>query len=174
MQENYQLEEKFNVLYQLYHNLMFSIAFRISGNYEDAEEIVQEALIQVFLHINNIGDPRNSRTKNYVSIIVKHIAINNKIKCKKYLTCSFDLLDTYLNDKCYENILEKSEQIIDLFKSIETIPEQYKNVIVLKYCFGYHNDEIANILKLSCENVKKILQRARKKLLTMDILNNCD
>lgn len=44
------------------------------------------------------------------------------------------------------------------------LPDGYRSVLLLKYDNGYSTAEIASILGLTEENVKKRLQRARKKL----------
>jgi RNA polymerase sigma-70 factor (ECF subfamily) len=47
---------------------------------------------------------------------------------------------------------------------IASLPESYRGVLMLKYDNGYSTKEIAQMLGLSEENVKKRIQRARKKL----------
>ncbi len=44
------------------------------------------------------------------------------------------------------------------------LPDGYRSVLLLKYDNGYSTAEIASMLGLTEENVKKRLQRARKKL----------
>ena len=59
------------------------------------------------------------------------------------------------------------EQIEDgelLSKAIASLPGKYREVLLMKYARGYSMDEIAEILSMSKENVKKTIQRARKKL----------
>ena len=47
---------------------------------------------------------------------------------------------------------------------IDRLPEGYRSVLMLKYDNGFSTGEIASMLNLSEENVKKRLQRAKKKL----------
>lgn len=51
-----------------------------------------------------------------------------------------------------------------LMDLIDRLPEGYRSVLMLKYDNGFSTGEIASMLNLSEENVKKRLQRAKKKL----------
>ena len=47
---------------------------------------------------------------------------------------------------------------------IDTLPDNYKTIIVLSEIEGFTNKEIAEVLNMSLENVKIRLHRARAKL----------
>ena len=61
-------------------------------------------------------------------------------------------------------MIDQIEENDRLVKAIALLPGKYREVLLLKYAQGYSMDEIAMILSMSKENVKKIIQRARKKL----------
>ena len=44
------------------------------------------------------------------------------------------------------------------------LPNRYRDVLLLRYSHGYTVEEISDILSMKPENVKKTIQRARKKL----------
>lgn len=52
----------------------------------------------------------------------------------------------------------------ELLTAISTLPDQYRQIIYLYYYEEYNSNEIAEILKLSSDNVRQILSRARKQL----------
>lgn len=62
------------------------------------------------------------------------------------------------------NIMKYKDEGGRLVKAIALLPGKYREVLLFKYAQGYSMDEIAMILSMSKENVKKIIQRARKKL----------
>ena len=62
------------------------------------------------------------------------------------------------------NIMTYKDEGGRLVKAIALLPGKYREVLLFKYAQGYSMDEIAMILSMSKENVKKIIQRARKKL----------
>lgn len=57
-----------------------------------------------------------------------------------------------------------SDEDKGLFEAIMKIPEKYKTVLDLYYIEGYKCNEIADILGISPENVRKRLQHGRKYL----------
>ena len=62
------------------------------------------------------------------------------------------------------NIMKYKDEGGRLVKAIALLLGKYREVLLFKYAQGYSMDEIAMILSMSKENVKKIIQRARKKL----------
>ena len=63
--------------------------------------------------------------------------------------------------------IEAIESTDTLAKAIATLPGHYREILLLKYAQGYSVNEIADILSLSQANVKKLIQRAKKKLETL-------
>ena len=44
------------------------------------------------------------------------------------------------------------------------LPSQYRDVLLLKFAYGYSNSEVARLLDLTVANVEKISSRSKKKL----------
>jgi len=63
-----------------------------------------------------------------------------------------------------QSMIDQVEENDRLVKAIALLPGKYREVLLLKYARGYSMDEIAMILSMSKENVKKTIHRARKKL----------
>lgn len=61
-------------------------------------------------------------------------------------------------------MIDQIEDGESLSKAIASLPGKYREVFLMKYARGYSIDEIAEILSMSKENVKKTVQRSRKKL----------
>lgn len=59
----------------------------------------------------------------------------------------------------------RSVEDVDLFtKAMAALPNRYRDILLLRYSHGYAVEEISDILSMKPENVKKTIQRARKKL----------
>ncbi len=52
-------------------------------------------------------------------------------------------------------------------KAILSLPGHYREALLMKYAQGYSTQEVAELLSTNEENVKKLIQRARKKLETI-------
>ena len=62
------------------------------------------------------------------------------------------------------SLVEAEDGYQKLLEAIRSLPQNYAAVLQLKFVYGLNNKEIASALDLSEENVKKLIQRARKKL----------
>lgn len=73
--------EKFEIIYHEYRKRMFSVAYSILHNNEDAEDAVHETFIRIAKNMKAIDDPRSQKTSAYVITAAKNNAINlfNKI-----------------------------------------------------------------------------------------------
>ncbi len=149
---------KFQQIYEAYSQLMYYIAFRRTGNVHDAEDIVQQAFMKIAENIEKL-DPPCPKTKQFVVIIVENLTIN---------------LYRYQSRRPavpYEDAMEHSLASVSppegeslLTQCILKLPQQQRTVIWLKYVYGYSLREIAKLLELPPETVKKQDQRGKKLL----------
>lgn len=155
-------KRKFEIIYEKYRRLMFKIAFDILKSSEEAEDAVHEAFTRVTRLMHKINDAESSRTKNYLVIITRNIALTirkNQTKIEETHT------PIEQPDKAVvEEILVDKESYRSLVDAIYSLPGIYAEVLLLRYDNGYSMEEVAKILNISHSNAKKTLQRARKAL----------
>ena len=60
--------------------------------------------------------------------------------------------------------LEQVPERLLFAKAMAQLPAKYRQLLLLKYDCGYSEHEIAQMLSMSRENVKKTIQRAKTKL----------
>jgi RNA polymerase sigma-70 factor (ECF subfamily) len=140
---------------------MYNLAYRMTNNREDAEDVLQEAFIECF---RNIGSFRFEST---FGAWLKTILIN---KCINYLKKK--KVAIILQEKLPENIDEDddSETIYDskkIFKCIELLPDGYRVILTLYLLEGYDHAEISQILGITESTSKSQYSRAKDKLRKM-------
>jgi RNA polymerase sigma-70 factor (ECF subfamily) len=144
---------------------------RITKNWQDAEDALQEALMKAFLHLDSFRGNANFSTW-FTSIAVNsalmllrkrrgvlEIAIDN---VGKPGTChEWDLRDSRDNpEQCFER-----QQRADLIQSgILRLPPELRKVIELQHSRDLSNKEIALCLGISLSATKSRLLRARAAL----------
>ena len=69
-------DDIFIQIYERYYKLMYQVAYSILQNFEDTEDVLQEAFIRIDKNISKISEPFCSKTKNFVVIITKRLALN--------------------------------------------------------------------------------------------------
>ena len=142
-------KQKFEVIYIKYRQLMFYIANKILMDAKDSEDVVHDSFLKVIEIIDKIIDPESPQTR----------ALYRKHKSKKVVLFDEEYLGVPDQD------VLRSVEDVDLFtKAMAALPNRYRDVLLLRYSHGYTVEEISDILSMKPENVKKTIQRARKKL----------
>ncbi len=145
-------------LYDKYKKAMYTICYRITGDYDLANDALQEAFIQVFK-----GLPK-FRAESTLGAWIKTIVVRAAIKKVKKQPKFDDL----------EHI--KESEYVDwghyldaeyLEKAILALPEGYRTVFVMIEIEGYAHKEVAEILGISTGTSKSQLYHAKKKLRQM-------
>lgn len=146
---------KFEKLYNQYRGLMYRKAFEILHNVQDAEDAVHQAFVNIAENIETIDDAIAPRTKGLVVTIVRHIAID--MYRKKRRRESMELQDIW-------GITIEYDGKNTIAACMATLPENYRDALILKYHYGFSSKETARLLGMSEANVIKTSQRAKKKL----------
>ncbi|MCX7957307.1 MAG: RNA polymerase sigma factor [Endomicrobia bacterium] len=162
-------KEKFGIIIKRYQSYIFSIILRLVGNLEDAKDLAQEIFIKIYYCL-----PQYNIKHNFKSWIYK-IAVNyvldfmRKKNSKKNFENNFIVVDlSELEHLCSSRTDEKftefelKEEAQKILSIIYKLKPKYKEVMLLRYIEGLTVDEISDILKISCHNVKVRLYRAIK------------
>ena len=150
---------KFLQVYDHYHRLMFRVANDILKNDHVAEEAVQESFIWIARHIHKIGDVNLPQTKHFVVIVTEHASLRIKDKEAYHTDNVVEFTDTHEGhtpDTTYGALNRK-----EIIGHIRSLPPIYKDVIYLYAVCECTTPEIAAMLKIPVETIKKRLQRGR-------------
>ena len=155
---------RFEVIYYEYRNLMFHVANRILQNEHDSEDAVHQAFLKVAEIIDKIDDPQGPKTRSLVVTIVERKAIDQYRTRKRQRR--FFLDEEYVNIPTADELELVPERLL-FAKAMAQLPTKYRQLLLLKFDCGYSEQEIAQMLSMSRENVKKTIQRAKLKLTTI-------
>ncbi|MGL4345183.1 MAG: RNA polymerase sigma factor [Cellulosilyticaceae bacterium] len=157
-------KSKFEKIYFKYRQLMFHVANEILNDEHLAEDTVHKSFIKIMKHLDKINEVECPKAKGFIVIVVKHTAIDLYRKRKRENTVRMDedVLIEHRGPTVEQEIIDKIEN--PLTAKILSLPHHYSEIILLKYSHNYTDKQISKLLGLSEENVKKRLQRAKKKL----------
>ena len=148
-------------LYYKYCDAMFTLAFRILNDYDEANDVLQEAFINVFQKIEQFK--KQSSLGAWIKTIVIRTAIRHLKKHKDY-----DSFEPNKHDEITYNKENIDGKILE--KIIMSLPVGYRTVFILSEIEGYKHKEIAEMLNISegtsksqLFNAKKILRDILKK-----------
>ncbi len=158
-------DDIFIQIYEQYYKLMYQVSYSILQNFEDTEDVLQEAFIRINKNISKISDPFCPKTKNFVVIITKRIALN-MLRKKKGIQAE-ELLAT-LEDVRVDASPESANEtktVQELVKmAIRDLPDRYRDCLFLSLIDEYTPKEIACILEMKEHVIYKRLERGKKML----------
>ncbi|HBQ86641.1 MAG TPA: RNA polymerase subunit sigma-24 [Syntrophomonas sp.] len=160
----------FEELINRYKNSIFGIVYRIIGQYQEAEDVCQEVFIIVYEKLYQFDPGR--KFAPWINRIAINTSISNIRKKKKVITLAFEESMYNQNDVPYsvsyrddpELMFEEKELEQEINAAIQALPDSYREVIILRYRLDLSNQEIADTLGISRENVEVKIHRARKAL----------
>lgn len=161
-------QEKFEKIYRHYEQKMFSVAYGILRNVQDAEDAVQDAFEALAGNLSRIDgqDVYSRETWAYLMVIVKNKAIHiyNKNKKRKEATAGdFSLLEELADE--FQDIEGKIEQKTfanAVARMVLELPERCRMVLYLHYYNDMSYVEIGRTLGMTESNARQIARRARK------------
>ena len=158
------------VLYEKHKNMMVSVAKNILRDDGLAEDAVHQAFIKVINNMEKIDFSDEVKIRGLLRIICKNIACDMYRSMKKINDCEdIDEIEipenniSYFSSRPYDMLIMK-ETSQEIKEKIDKLPDIYKDVVELEYYHHYSLKEIAKLLNVSYETIKKRSLRARKML----------
>ncbi len=151
---------------------IFSIAYRIAGNTEDASDMAQEVLIKIFRNLKNFrGD---SKFSTWLYRVATTTCLDEQKKQRRHTAFSLDetidtedgniATDPVDTGPTPEESLERKMMHQAIHQAIGKLKKEHQKVILLREVQGLSYEEIATILHCSEGTVKSRINRAREQL----------
>ena len=159
--------EAFEVLYNLHKRRVYSLCLRMTANAAEAEDLTQEAFLQLFRKIATFrGESAFSTWLHRMAVNVVLMQLRKKglpvVPLEETVESEEETpkkelggVDTKLAGSIDRMILERA---------IGKLPPGYRTIFVLHDVEGYEHNEIAGIVGCSIGNSKSQLHKARLKL----------
>jgi RNA polymerase sigma-70 factor (ECF subfamily) len=158
--------EAFRRLVESHQHYAFSLAFRLLGNRDDADDIVQEAFVRIWKHIGRF-DFRSKFTTWMYRIVVNlcHDLLKQRNRRERALHSQWQTLEVSSFEAENIEVLRETAELADLVVSLARyLPERQREVFVLRDLQNLSVSEVANILGISKSSVKANLCYARKNI----------
>ena len=165
--------DAFETLVIRHQRKMLNTAFRMVGNYEDACEIVQDSFLSAYKAIQQF-EGRSSFATWLCSIVIntsrnrlqqlRSAARHEQFSLDDPVSTESGSMRIELAADCPSAIdqLEKKELQAGVQKCINTLENEFREVLILRDIQGYSYDEISDMLKVAQGTVKSRLFRARE------------
>jgi RNA polymerase sigma-70 factor (ECF subfamily) len=148
-------EDCFIRVVDLYKKKVVSLCYSYTHDYQEAEDLSQEAFITIYNSIQNFREECSLSTYIYKITVSRCLDFKRKRSIKNFLTGlisvhkeeSFDVDDKNYVREC-----------------IQSLSEELKTAVVLYYYVGLSQKEIGEVLNISQKNVEGKIYRAKQKL----------
>ena len=152
----------FRSIVEGYQSMVYSLAFRMLCNEEEAKDTVQETFIRVWINLQAYNPDKKFST--WIYAIATNLCLD-KLKSAKYRLKDNSIDDTILNVLSSENVEQSvinTELGIIIRKLTSELTPKQKIVFTLRYLEELEIDEIVQITGLTSEKIKSNLFLARQ------------
>ncbi len=161
----------FQALYDKHKRRVYSLCLRMTANTAEAEDLTQEAFLQLYRKIATFRGESAFSTwlhRLSVNVVLMHLRKKSLPVVSLEETTQGGDEDTPKKDFGADDMaLAGSIDRLQLQKAVEDLPPGYRTIFVLHDVEGYEHNEIATIVGCSIGNSKSQLHKARMKLRDM-------
>src|SRR5205085_12163825 len=139
----------FEALYERHHRRVYSLCLRMTGNTAEAEDLAQEAFIQLFRKIGSFRG-ESAFTTWLHRMTVNHVLMHFRKRGVKYEKTTEEGEIGDLQD-ILQSVGERPRHVdrLALDKAIRQLPRGYRTVFVMHDVEGFEHEEIAKTLGVS-------------------------
>lgn len=154
--EKEKAEAAFTELYARYGGRVFAYCLRFLGQRDEAQDVYQETFIRFYESAQK--DREMTNVPGYLLKIARNLCLNNRRNKKQ--TVEFEDYQSLV----LPSTIEKTEFLQLITTAMEMLPDEYREVFVLREYEGLSYAEIAEIVDASLSNVKVRIFRAKQKI----------
>jgi RNA polymerase sigma factor (sigma-70 family) len=161
--------ERFESIVDEFQRRLYGFALRMTGNREDAEEIVQDAFVRAYRALGKMSDEQRAelRLQPWLYTITLNVT-RNRLRSKKPTNVALDALadpDALLSGRGEgperpEAIVERGTDMALVEQALLSLPMHLRAAATLRFIEGRSHPEIAEILGQPIGTVKSHVHRA--------------
>jgi len=161
----------YEVLMRRYNQRLYRVVRGIVGDPAEAEDIVQQAYVNAYLHLDQFG--HRARFSTWLTKIAVYEALGRIRRRQRFPTVTLELDEGHPMDdssKLAAPSPDPERQALTaelktlLETSIDSLPDAYRSVFVMREVEGLSTADTAECLDVSEETIKTRLHRARAML----------
>jgi RNA polymerase sigma-70 factor, ECF subfamily len=159
--------QAFDEVYARFAEMVYNLAFRLSGNYEEAADLTQEVFLRIYRHLGSFGGRSSLKTWIF------RIAINH---CRDRLSRWRPLTQPIGSDigegeiaypdpaRGPEELAVARDEGRRVCEGLSRLPQTFREAVVLRDIEGLSYEEIADVLGVRIGTVRSRIARGREQL----------
>ena len=170
--------EAFRMLYEKHKRRVYSLCLRMTANTAEAEDLAQEAFLQLYRKIGTFRGESAFSTwlhRLSVNVVLMHLRKKSLPVVSLEETTQGGEDESAKRDFGADDVaLAGSIDRMRLQRAVDSLPPGYRMIFVLHDVEGYEHNEIAKIAGCSVGNSKSQLHKARMKLRDLLKMNRAE
>lgn len=155
-------------LYQLHRALMLKIAWKYTKGPSEVDDIVSESCLALIQNIDTLKGLSGSALRSYIVTATKNKAIDFARKKQreqsKILHMGEDALEQIAEPVSFDRKISVQQDIDMVKQAILALPERERETLHLKFFQHKNDDQIAEILGIAENSVRRYIMRGRNHL----------
>jgi RNA polymerase sigma-70 factor (ECF subfamily) len=152
-----------------YQRKLFIYLYRLIGNKEETEDLLQNVFLKVYKYCDNFDTQR--KFSSWIYRIAHNEAVNyiKRKNIKKFISLEDfvsdkDRIETKSNTKSPMEVWMSKELRNEMKEALKKIPDKYREVLEMRYFAEKSYEEISKILKKPVNTVGTLINRAKQRL----------
>lgn len=161
--------ELYGEIIERYQGKLFAYLYRLIGEKEEAEDLLQDVFIKAFRNLHSYD--ANRKFSSWIYRIAHNEAVNHikRKSLKRFIsldniTSTKDKLESSSPEDNAEASWIRKETGKEVDNAIKKLPLKYRQVLVLRYYSDKSYEEISEILGKPVNTVGTLIKRAKNKL----------
>jgi RNA polymerase sigma-70 factor (ECF subfamily) len=159
----------FAELVELYKDKIYHLGYRMLNQKQEAEDVVQETFLRVYTNLERYDE--NQKFSTWIYRIATNLCIDRLRKRKPSYSIDAEMTDgegmdwhsmLASKDPGPDEELILSETQTNIREAIQTLPDKYKAVVILRYLHDMTLQEIGEVLDMPVTTIKTRVHRGRE------------
>jgi RNA polymerase sigma-70 factor (ECF subfamily) len=149
----------FTALVERFQDRVWRVCYRLMGNAEDAHDAAQEVFVRLFLQRTRFeGRSRYSTWVHGIAIRTCLMMRRSQGRRRRHESLAAD------EARPPRSPQSRTDATIDVNKMLETLDDEERALLILKYAEGHSHEELAEMFEISVSACKMRIARARERL----------
>ena len=154
--------QEFKQRFMPYHSMLYRVAYRLTGNVQDAEDLLQDTFVRLWQKREVITE--EVLTEAYLVIVMKNL---HRDKMRQKALDSTDELTEQIqppDEGIPDEMAERRDEAFLMKDLIERLPQREHDIITMYLLDELSYSEIEDATGLKQGNIRQIVMRTRQKL----------
>jgi RNA polymerase sigma-70 factor (ECF subfamily) len=159
------LDEEFSALYRAHLRDVYSYSYYRVGNHHDAEDLTEQTFLQAYRHFERALRESDGRPlRPWLIRIAHNLAANYYRDRSRRPQTALEDAGELSAAHTTEAIVEDREDLTRILASVQQLPDDRREALIMRFALGMDNQEIARALGRSDGATKVLIHRAIRQL----------